>query len=119
MLDGGDLVPAAMGGFGEAKELEAACLEAGVPAVLGKDDDCNTGCMPKLMVMVRPGDVARVKSILQQRWLGLVAQVSDRHAALADLGLPTSDDSVPPCPACGSPEPLSDGACPDCGLQLA
>ena len=119
MLDGGELVPAARAGFGEAKEIEAACLAAGVPAVLGKDDDCQSGCMPKLMVMVRPDDMARVRQLLQQRWLGMVARETDRYSALADLGLSSVESEDPPCPACGSVATLADGACPDCGLQLA
>lgn len=30
-----------------------------------------------------------------------------------------ADDEEPPCPACGTAAPLVDGACSDCGLQLA
>lgn len=28
-------------------------------------------------------------------------------------------EDEPPCPACGTAAPLVDGACSDCGLQLA
>lgn len=32
---------------------------------------------------------------------------------------PTGPGEEPPCPACGSTGALADGACLDCGLQLA
>ena len=32
---------------------------------------------------------------------------------------PLPQDGELRCPACGSAAPLIDGACPDCGLQLA
>jgi hypothetical protein len=41
---------------------------------------------------------------------------------LAPVAMPSEEPAegeYPPCPACGTAAPLVDGACSDCGLQLA
>jgi hypothetical protein len=42
----------------------------------------------------------------------------DWQAALAADGVAPPDLSGDACPACGATDPLVDGACADCGLQL-
>ena len=108
-----DLVPAAQTAPQDAREIVTACINAGIPAMLGHR------ALPKLEVLVPSGDIRRAQAILRERWLGLLAQADERQAVLADLGLPVASTVSAPCPACGSTDSLSDGACPDCGLQLA
>lgn len=57
---------------------------------------------------------------MQREWQDLVAR--DGNAASQALPVSGADeepDGEPPCPACGATAPLVDGACSDCGLQLA
>ena len=58
-------------------------------------------------------------NLMRQSWLSLVAQEGTighlQNMAVAEVG----EDDEPPCPACGTAAPLIDGACSDCGLQLA
>ena len=107
-----DLVPAAQTGVKEAQEIVFACLDAGIPAILGPR------ALPKLVVLVPSADMGRAQAILRQRWLALVAQAGERQAALVELGL-SAPPADAPCPACGSTDPLADGACSDYDLQLA
>lgn len=51
--------------------------------------------------------------LVQSEWQGLVAREGLAPPA------PASGGAEPGCPACGAQAPLVDGACPDCGLQLA
>ena len=70
---------------------------------------------------VRRDDVPRVMTLLQRDWL----EAADREGTLepeliAKLrAAQASSAPDPPCPACGTAAPLVDGACSDCGLQLA
>ena len=119
---GTELVPAAEAGIPEAKRLVARCQEEGIDAVLGRTATCSSGgCTPKAQVMVRRDDVPRVAALLRQSWLedaaregtldpDFVARLRAAHA---------NPSGEPPCPACGTAAPLVDGACSDCGLQLA
>jgi hypothetical protein len=118
LLGGAGLVAAARTGLGQAREIEAACLAAGVPAVLGKQPHAPSTRLPKHTVLCRPGDMERVQGILRQRWLEAITAVDERHAALLELGL-SPGRAETPCPACGSTATLEDGACPECGLVLA
>jgi hypothetical protein len=47
----------------------------------------------------------------------MLATVGARQAAA--LGVEAPDDGEPPCPACGARAARIDGACAECGLQLA
>lgn len=53
----------------------------------------------------------------------LLVEEQDRSRVMALMGAFVTDeappDEEPPCPACGTAAPLVDGACSDCGLQLA
>ncbi len=118
-LEGAEVVPVANAGVDEAKEIQAACLAAGVPALLGRDDHCTKGCAPKLYVLAREEDVARVAQVMHARWSeaavkdGAFERLAGRSVAASE-----DPDAEPPCPACGHAAALVDGACAECGLQL-
>jgi len=55
---------------------------------------------------------------MQSEWRDMV--LKEGTVSLAEDGGPPDDpDAEPPCPGCGTALPLVDGACSDCGLQLA
>jgi hypothetical protein len=110
-----EIVPVAEAAILEAKEIHAALLEAGVPAIIGKDEHCTKGCSPKLLVLARSEDVERVRGILKDRWTRLL----DGDVAVPAIGVEHAEgDGEPPCPACGATAGLVEGACADCGLAL-
>jgi hypothetical protein len=124
-LEGAELVPVANAGVMEAKEIVAACLAAGVPALLGRDDHCTKGCAPKLYVLAREEDAGRIAALLQDRWKedaikdGVRERLAARGAAGAGDVDESNPDAEPPCPACNHPAPLTaEGECAGCGLQL-
>jgi hypothetical protein len=106
----------------EIKEVREACLVADIPVLIERDDACcgaggGCGCAPKLRLASRPQDAARVAAVVSARWREMARRegtLADDHPALAEPG-----DGDAPCPACGTVAPLADGACADCGLQLA
>jgi hypothetical protein len=108
--------------LGDAKEVRDACLDADIPVLLDRGSCCGQGgcgCAPKIDLLARSEDAPRVARLLQERWRALALRegtIDDRHPAVA--APPVDADSVP-CPACGTVGPLADGACADCGLQLA
>jgi hypothetical protein len=117
LAEAGELVACLEAPIADAKEVLGALLDAGVPAGLGRDPCCGGGCAPKLLVLVREDDVGRAAEVLRARWHALL----DRDGVDAD-GTRAADadgDGEPPCPACGGVGPLVEGACADCGLQLA
>jgi len=95
---------------------------ADIPVLIERDDACcgaggGCGCAPKLRLASRPQDAARVAAVVSARWREMARRegtLADDHPALAEPG-----DGDAPCPACGTVAPLADGACADCGLQLA
>jgi hypothetical protein len=106
----------------EIKEVREACLAADIPVLIERDDACcgaggGCGCGPKLQLVSRPEDAARVDAIMRSRW----RDMARREGTLADddPALAEPADGDPPCPACGTVAPLASGACADCGLQLA
>jgi hypothetical protein len=101
----------------DAKELLDACLEADVPALLGRDDHCTTGCAPKLLLLARAEDAPRVAALLQQRFGRLLAQEGTLVAGEASADAGESEGALP-CPACGTPIPDAVPECPDCGLGV-
>jgi hypothetical protein len=114
-LEEADVVPVLQTTIPGGKELLAACLDADIPAALGGGEGCTTGgCAPKVQLYVRSEDVPRLQSLLETRWRRLVEQEGTFSAAGA-----SDADGEPPCPACGTAAPLVEGACSDCGLQLA
>ena len=58
--------------------------------------------------------------LMHASWLQMVQQ-EGTVGPMAGAGMagPVGEDEEPPCPACGTAAPLVDGACSDCGLQLA
>ena len=108
----------------EIKEIREACLEAEIPVLLERDDACcgagaggKCGCAPKLQLLSRAADVPRVAQLMGSRWREMAIRegtLADDHPLLAEPA-----DGDPPCPACGTAAPLAEGACADCGLQLA
>ncbi len=114
-----DVVPVAQAVLAEAKEIVAACLAAGVPAVLGRDDHCKSGCSPKLLVLAREVDAPRVAQVMHARWAQLAIKDGVLERVAGSGGSAEADpEAEPPCPACGAHGALVDGACPECGLQL-
>lgn len=117
-----ELVVLAEAALSEAKDVREACLEAGVPVVLGRDECCGGGCTPKLLVLAREADLERAVGVLRARWRALVDQGGSLSQPDPDLALTahaTDGDADLPCPACGTAAPLQEGACRDCGLMLA
>jgi hypothetical protein len=114
------LEPCVEGGLLEMKELVNACLDAGIPAIVGADA-CESGsCAPKARLVVRAEDLERTRILLRERWLASVESLGVGFASPAvqdpERGAPGEDELK--CPACGTAGPLVDGACSDCGLQL-
>jgi hypothetical protein len=113
-----EVVPCLQAPLAEAKELRDVCLSADIPVLLERDACCGKGacgCAPKLKLLSRPEDVARVAALVHERWRSMALRegtIDADHPAVAVEG----DD--PPCPACGTAAPLKNGACSDCGLQL-
>ena len=108
----------------DAKEIREACLSAEIPVLLDRDDACcgaagggKCGCAPKLQLLARPADAPRIADLLSSLWRDMARRegtMEDDHPLLAEPA-----DGDPPCPACGTVAPLAEGACSDCGLQLA
>lgn len=117
LLDGADVLPVVQAALDEAKRIVGACLDRGVPALLGRDDHCTKGCSPKVMVLARAEDAERIHEILRQRWAALLATVEGEVPMVASEAV-EEGDGEPPCPACGVKAALVEGACPECGLQL-
>ena len=130
-----DVEPYVRASLGEAKEILAACLDAGIPALLDRGECCGSsgcGCAPKLDLCVRPEDAPRVAALMRDRWRALAERegLLDEEGgfALAESGRAGGGDASagnasvgaePACPACGVAAPLVAGACSGCGLQLA
>lgn len=90
--------------------------------VLERDDACcgaggKCGCAPKLQLLSRPQDAPRIAQMMGALW----REMARREGTLAEDSpmLAEPADGEPPCPACGTVAPLAEGACSDCGLQLA
>ncbi len=69
-----------------------------------------------MVLLVREQDARRTIDLMNRRWSALVD--------IEGTGSPGAGHEVeegePPCPCCGTAAPLTrDGACSDCGLQLA
>lgn len=110
-----DWVPCLTAAIPDAKELLEACAAAGIPAALGRDACCEKGgCAPKVQLFVAPEDVPRVERLLESRWQDMLAR-----EGTIDLAGRTGEGEHEPCPACGTAAALVEGACSDCGLQLA
>lgn len=114
-LRNGDLVPCFEAPMRDARSLMQACLKAGVPALVGRDNCASPGCSPKFQVFVRREDAPQVAGLLQQSWM---ESLEREGLTLPPLSAHRSESEEPPCPACGTAAPLVQGACSDCGLQL-
>jgi hypothetical protein len=115
-----ELVPCLQAPLTDAKELRSACLDADIPVLLDRASCCGKGgcgCAPKLELLAREEDVPRIARLLDDRWRALALRegtVDEDHPTVA----PVDGDAVA-CPACGTLGALVEGACGDCGLQLA
>ncbi len=100
----------------DAKRLVERCLATDVPALLHREACSKPSCSPKFQVLVRPEDVPRVGTLLQQGWRESI----EREGLLPGSGPHpvVPEEGELPCPACGTAAPLVEGACSDCGLQL-
>jgi hypothetical protein len=116
LLEDAEVVPCVTGGIGDIKEILDACLQAGIPAVLDRDEGCGGGhaCTTRIELCVRPDDLPKVRDLLHARWQNLL----DQEGTLCEESGGVAEGEDAPCPACGAPGPLVDGACKDCGLQL-
>lgn len=118
MDDKGDWVPCLSGPLTDLKRTLEACKAEGISAALwaedsscGKAGGCSSG--PKIHLIVPEDEIPRVAALVQGQWM----QSLQREGTL--VVNETAAEGEPPCPACGSTQPLAAGACPDCGLQLA
>jgi hypothetical protein len=112
-----EVVPCVSAGIAEAKEILDACLSADIPAILDRQDSCQThghAAAVRIDLCVRPEDLAKVMAMMHARWQSLL----DQEGTLPDRIAPSAESQDPPCPACGTAAPLQDGACTGCGLQL-
>jgi hypothetical protein len=111
-----EVLPCVSAGITDIKEIFDACLTAGIPAVLDRQEHCGSGqsCSPRIDLCVRPDDLPKVVAMMRERWQGLL----EREGTLPDDADGLAEGEDPPCPACGAPGPLADGACKECGLQL-
>jgi hypothetical protein len=118
-----ELVLCLQASLGDAKEVRDACLQADIPVLLDRGSCCGKGgcgCAPKIDLLARSEDAPRVARLLEDRWRALALRegtIDARHSAVAGAAPPDPDSAC--CPACGTVGPLADGACADCGLQLA
>src|SRR6187549_3393836 len=116
-LEDVEVVPCLTAPLSEAKELLEACLDKEIPALLDRGACCGSsgcGCAPKLELLVRPDDVARVGALLRARWNHLL----EREGTVESWGSGADPEGEPPCPACGHTGPVDAGACGGCGLHL-
>jgi hypothetical protein len=60
-------------------------------------------------LLVEETDIETFAGLMQRDWDETLRREGATPAPLED---------VERCPACGSPAPLAERACPDCGLQL-
>jgi hypothetical protein len=123
LLGDGDveLVPAAQAGIIEVKRMQAQCLDANIPALLGSDDHCTSGCSPQLLLLVREADLPKLAQMMRDDWVGAVLDGGTLRSRLVggDAVQASGEEADPPCPACNAPGPLAvDGTCNGCGLQL-
>jgi len=115
-----DVVMFFQGPLTEAKQMRDACLEADIPAVLDRGACCGSsgcGCAPKLQVLVPREDLPRAARLAADRWRALAIRegtLDEDHPLMAEAA---ATDGLA-CPACGNAEPLAEGACAGCGLQL-
>jgi hypothetical protein len=115
-LEEAEVVPVLQTSIPGGKELLAACLDAEIPAALGGGEGCTTGgCAPKVQLYVREADLPRLQALLESRWRHLL----DQEGTVPPTATEGEAEGEPPCPACGTAAPLVEGACSDCGLQLA
>lgn len=119
-LRGAELVAVAQGNLAAIKELQGKCLDAEIPALAARQDkDCGTkSCGTSLRLMIREADATRVATLLQRDWAALVEREGTILPSPSAASAVADGDELP-CPACGTAAPLVEGACSDCGLQLA
>jgi hypothetical protein len=115
-LQDAEVVPCVTAGIADIKEVLDACLSAGIPAILDRQQSCGShgGCTPRIDLCVRPDDLPKVMALMHERWQSLL----DQEGTLPDFACAGAASEDPPCPACGTAAPLMDGACKECGLQL-
>jgi len=109
------LVSCLAGSLAYVKEVRDKCLAVGIPAMAAAPT-ASRGCGTKAHLLVESQDVPRVAAVLDGEWR---ASLEREGVAPPRLGVEAHGDGEhPPCPACGTAAPLTDGACSDCGLQL-
>jgi hypothetical protein len=115
-LQDAEVVPCVTAGIADIKEVLDACLTAGIPAILDRQQACGShgSCTPRIDLCVRPDDLPKVMALMHERWQSLL----DQEGTLPDYASEGAESEEPPCPACGTAAPLVDGACKECGLQL-
>lgn len=119
-LRGTELVAVAQGNLVDIKALQGKCLDADIPALAAREDkNCRTkSCGTSLRLMIREEDASRVATLLQRDWAALVEREGTVMPEVQATSAVADGDELP-CPACGTAAPLVEGACSDCGLQLA
>jgi hypothetical protein len=120
-----DFVPFLEGTLQQIREVERQLAEQDIEVQLARPPPkacCGgtCGCGSKMQLLIRPDDAPRVAEVMRSEWLEAVRREGTLGEGLVTLQAPTGDAAgEPPCPACGFVGPLVEGACGDCGLQLA
>lgn len=69
-----------------------------------------------MVLLVQEQDGRRTLELMNRRWAALVNMEGSGSPGVGQ----EVEEGEPPCPCCGTAAPLTkDGACSDCGLQLA
>jgi hypothetical protein len=117
MSETADWVPCLTGPLTDMKRMLEACKAEGISAALWAEESCEKsggcGCGPKIHLIAPQEEIPKVAALMQHQWM----QALHREGTLVERQAAPGED--PPCPACGSTQALAQGACPDCGLQLA
>lgn len=119
MLRGKELVAAFSGTPAGVSELRDGLAAVSIPSAAAAQNDCTSGCQPRLVLLVAEEDLERAEEYFSSRFdsdlqtefvqfIGPVPGVAEGEA-------PAQAE----CPACGaSYRPGPEAECPECGLFL-
>ena len=107
------------GGVEACKEVHAALLIEQIPAIIRTPEDVEgfSAVAMVLEVVVAKEELERAVHLLQADWHDMMDR-DGLEFSVAGVGVEADEDEEPPCPGCGSTQPLEDGVCPECGLNL-
>lgn len=113
------LVAVVRGGIEACKEVLGALLQEQIPAVIRTPEDTGSFAAVAMVleVVVPEEEIPRAAEMLQADWHDMLSK-DGLDFALAGISREVDEEEEPACPGCGSTEPLEDGVCPECGLNL-